>query len=452
MVCIDSILEKKLAPGKVLKGENIDALQTSVTKSVEEWDLNLKLQKALNRIHSEGDLAEISLESLSETAIKIAVDMADYLEEHYLDATIPGDINHEIQTNVVRWGLKKNIMEAFKKEMRQKDTRSAPSGERLLEQQRDMEVAFHQLQEQVYTHEAKLNNVVSKISQLEISSYEADFRNSDKTLRLVLGNKDKMKNMSREDANADGRKLVEKHLPGAYHNDIGIVTILGKAGLWLKVDFPTEHQKFIFEKSVSEERKKSDNPQDMPMTTRLGPKRFAKIDDILKKEAHRKLLDDWEKATKNKKFRYLPLKESKVNLRVQHKYVPSFTVWVEFLEPQYRHRWMLVNMNASENNFDGFDFDQTIPCPVTRVQSETNPLLRQPKRGKDGKDYNLIQRGSRENKRGNSDRSEESKNLSNKEKMQKRREAAESKTASPTLGARGRGRGTPTPDKNKTKK
>ena len=451
MVCIYSILEKKLAPGKVLKGENIDALQTSVTKSVEEWDLEFKLQKALKRIHSEGEIAEISLESLGTTATKIAVEMAEYLEDHYLNATIPGDINHEIKTNVVRWGLKKDIMAAFNKNMRQNDTRSAPSGERLLEQQRDIEVAFQQLQDQVYAQEAKLNNVVSKISQIEISSYEADFRNSDKTLRLVLGNKDKMKSMSREDAKAEGRKLVEKHLPGAYHNDIGIVTILGKAGLWVKVEFPTENQKFTFEKSVSEERKKSDNPQDMPMTTRLGPKRFAKIDDILKKEAHRKLLDDWEKATKNKKFRYLPLKESKVNLRVQHKYVPSFTVWVEFLEPQYRHRWMLVNMNASENNFDGFDFDQTIPCPVTRVQSETNPLLRQPKRGKDGKDYNLIQRGSRENKRGNSDRSEESKNLSNKEKMQKRREAAES-TASPTLGARGRGRGTPTPNKNKTKK
>ena len=108
------------------RGKNINALQTSVTKSVEEWDLEFKLQKALKRIHSDDEIAEISLDSLGTTATKIAVEMAEYLEDHYLDATIPGDINHEIKTNVVRWGLKKDIMAAFNKNMRQNDTRSAP--------------------------------------------------------------------------------------------------------------------------------------------------------------------------------------------------------------------------------------------------------------------------------------------------------------------------------------
>ena len=69
---------------------------------------------------------------------------------------------------------------------------------------------------------------------------------------------------------------------------------------------------------------------------------------------------------------------------------------IESLRPETRQVRMMVNMNASENNFDGFDFDQIIPCPITRAQAETNPLLRQPKRGKPGEDYNLIHRGSRD--------------------------------------------------------
>ena len=56
------------------------------------------------------------------------------------------------------------------------------------------------------------------------------------------------------------------------------------------------------------------------------------------------------------------------------------------------------------------------------------------RKGKPGEDYNLIHRASREGKRGNNDRSEESQNLSNKEK-QKRREAAQTtaRQGSPVL-------------------
>ena len=173
----------------------------------------------------------------------------------------------------------------------------------------------------------------------------------------------------------------------------------------------------------------------MPMTTRL--------DDLLRREAHKKLQNDWEEATKNTKIKYLPLVERKVNLRVQHKYVPFFTVWVELCEPQYRHRWMMVNMNETENTFEGFDFDKNIPCPITRAQAELHPQLKQMRKGKPGEDYNLIHRASREGKRGNDDRSEESKNLSSKEKLS-RREKAQSKPTpgSPVLEG-GRGRGSP---------
>ena len=448
MYCISSTFEKKLNTGKVLNDEDIDAIQTSLTRSVEDWDLGVKLNKALKKIHSQDEVAATSLDALETTATKIAVEIASFLRKHYLEVEVPVNIKYEIKENVIRCGLKEDIMRAFNKEIEEDEPKSAPSGERLLEQQRDFEKIFQTLQNKVDAQEVKINRIVNKISQLEISSYEADFRNSDKTLRLVIGSKEKMKDMTRDGIIAEGHKLVKKHLPGAYHNDISIISIPGKGGLWLKVEFPTEQQKFTFEKSVSEERKKSDNPMEMPMTTRLGPKRFSKIDNMLRQQAHRKLQDDWDIATKKfKKIEYLPLIEKKVNIRVQHKYNPSFTVWVEFQEPQYRHRWMLVKMNDDENNFDGFDFDQAIPCPITRAQAEIHPHLKERKKGRPGEDYDLIKRGSK--KRGNDERSAESQNLSSKDK-QKRREEAKSTAgqASPVLEAgKGRGRGSPAGNK-----
>ena len=450
MTCISSTFEKRLKTGKVLKDEDINAIQTSLARSVEDWDLGVKLSNALKKIHSHDVVAAASLDALETTATKIAVEIATYLRENYLDEEVPVNVKHEIEEYVVRCGLKKDIMIAFNKEIEENETKSAPSGERLLEQQRDFEKAFQRLQNQVDAQDAKMLHMVDKMSQLEISSYEADFRNSDKTLRLVLGSKEKVKNLTRDDMKAEAQKLVEKHLPDAYHKDISIITIPGKGGLWIKVEFPTEQQKFTFEKSVSEERKNSENPMEMPMTTRLGPKRFSKIDSLLRQQAHRKLQDDWDKATKTAtKIQYLPLIERKTNIRVQHKYTPSFTVWVEFCEPQYRHRWMLVKMNDDDNNFEGFDFDQKIPCPITRAQAEIHPHLKERRKGKPGEDYDLIKRTTNPKKRGNEDRSKDSQKLSNKEKQKKRAEAESTAgQASPVLEAgRGRGRGSPTGNK-----
>ena len=49
MTCISSTFEKRLNTGKVLNDEDIDAIQTSLTRSVEDWDLGVKLKKALKK-------------------------------------------------------------------------------------------------------------------------------------------------------------------------------------------------------------------------------------------------------------------------------------------------------------------------------------------------------------------------------------------------------------------
>ena len=106
-------------------------------------------------------------------------------------------------------------------------------------------------------------------------------------------------------------------------------------------------------------------------------------------------------------------------------------------------------MQEDENNFEGFDFDQAIPCPITRAQAEIHPHLKQRKKGKPGEDYDLIKRSSKPKKRGNDERSAESQNLSSKDK-QKRREEANTTAgqASPVLEAgKGRGRGSPAGNK-----
>ena len=65
MICIAGTFEKKLKTGKVLKDEDI-AIQTSLTRSVEDWDLELKLRNALKKIHPHDEMAEasVSLDSL----------------------------------------------------------------------------------------------------------------------------------------------------------------------------------------------------------------------------------------------------------------------------------------------------------------------------------------------------------------------------------------------------
>ena len=66
----------------MLKEEDIDALQTSITRCVEEWDLEFKLKKALKQIHSQDEMADVSLESLGTTATKIAVEIATFLRDN----------------------------------------------------------------------------------------------------------------------------------------------------------------------------------------------------------------------------------------------------------------------------------------------------------------------------------------------------------------------------------
>ena len=151
MYCISSTFEKKLNTGKVLNDEDIDAIQTSLTRSVEDWDLGVKLKKALKKIHSQDEVASTSLDALETTATKIAVEIATFLRENYLEEEVPVNIKHEIQEYVIRCGLKKEIMIAFNKEVEENETKSAPSGERLLEQHRDFEKAFKRLQNQVDT-------------------------------------------------------------------------------------------------------------------------------------------------------------------------------------------------------------------------------------------------------------------------------------------------------------
>ena len=90
-------------------------------------------------------MAAASLDGLETTATKIAVEIATYLRENYLDEEVPVNIKHEIKEYVIRCGLKKDIMKAFNKEFDENETKSAPSGERLLEQQRDFEEAFKRL-------------------------------------------------------------------------------------------------------------------------------------------------------------------------------------------------------------------------------------------------------------------------------------------------------------------
>ena len=106
-------------------------------------------------------------------------------------------------------------------------------------------------------------------------------------------------------------------------------------------------------------------------------------------------------------------------------------------------------MNDDDNNFEGFDFDQKIPCPITRAQAEIHPHLKERRKGKPGEDYDLIKRTTNPKKRGNEDRSKDSQKLSNKEKQKKRAEAESTAgQASPVLEAgRGRGRGSPTGNK-----
>ena len=53
MTCISSTFEKRLKTGKVLKDEDINAIQTSFARSVEDWDLSVKLSNALKKIHSQ---------------------------------------------------------------------------------------------------------------------------------------------------------------------------------------------------------------------------------------------------------------------------------------------------------------------------------------------------------------------------------------------------------------
>ena len=43
MTCISSTFEKRLNTGKVLNDEDINAIQTSLTRSVEDWDLAIGL-------------------------------------------------------------------------------------------------------------------------------------------------------------------------------------------------------------------------------------------------------------------------------------------------------------------------------------------------------------------------------------------------------------------------
>ena len=109
-------------------------------------------------------MADVSLESLGTTATKIAVEIATFLRDNQLDEKIPEEINYEIKENVVRWDLKKDIMKAFNKSVKEDGTRSAPSGERLVE--RDFEEAFQKLRNEVYAQGAKLNSVVNKIQSV----------------------------------------------------------------------------------------------------------------------------------------------------------------------------------------------------------------------------------------------------------------------------------------------
>ena len=65
-----------------------------------------------------------------------------------------------------------------------------------------------------------------------------------------------------------------------------------------------------------------------------------------------------------------------MNMRIQFKTSPRFSVWVEGLDPCHRLCWRPIDLESHLSFFIGLD----IPCPTTREKSQEDPNYRKPRK------------------------------------------------------------------------
>ena len=69
-----------------------------------------------------------------------------------------------------------------------------------------------------------------------------------------------------------------------------------------------------------------------------------------------------------------------MNVRIQFKTSPRFSVWVEGLDPCHRLCWRPIDLESHLSFFTGYDLGLDIPCPTTREKSQEDPKYRKPRK------------------------------------------------------------------------
>jgi hypothetical protein len=108
-------------------------------------------------------------------------------------------------------------------------------------------------------------------------------------------------------------------------------------------------------------------------TQRLVPQNFIPTKNEMIKQAKQKLAADWEKLVISKesssKKKWISSGDATwrhMNVRLQFKMTPRFSVWFEALDLSHRLCWKPVDLDSDKSFFIGYDLGLSIPCPVTR--------------------------------------------------------------------------------------
>ena len=123
------------------------------------------------------------------------------------------------------------------------------------------------------------------------------------------------------------------------------------------------------------------------LTQRLVPQSFIPTKNEMIRQAKLKLAADWERLVLSQegssKKKWISSRDATwrhMNVRIQFKTNPRFSVWCEALDPSHRLCWKPVDLESDKSFFNGYDLGLAIPCPTTREKALSDPSYRKPRR------------------------------------------------------------------------
>jgi hypothetical protein len=133
---------------------------------------------------------------------------------------------------------------------------------------------------------------------------------------------------------------------------------------WARVCFPQAERKYQYEKFFEVERNELatlPGKKKYFSTQRLVPQSFIPTMNEMIKQAKQKLASDWEKLVisqdRTSKKKWISSKDATwrhINVRIQFKTTPRFSVWCEALDPNHRLCWKPVDLDSDKSFFIGY--------------------------------------------------------------------------------------------------